>query len=380
MSCQMSCTEKPALTKPSLSEAQAVELAERLYGLKVSSVQPMPSYDDQNFHILVSESQGTGSHSKSYVLKVMNAVESQDADLIEAQTRAMMFLNEKGFPSPTPISTIDGKIMSLETIGCGEEYKTHMVRLLTYLPGTPLSQMPIGPQILYKAGQTLAQMNQALAEFQHPTLKSLQRQDFLWKLSNTPMLDKYLDALEEGSDRQIVEQIIQQFKEKILPNLSKFRKSLNHGDFSHTNILVQPVHSSAENSNPTQLQQELDISGILDFTDMNYGYYVYDVAISIMYLMLESSDPIRAGGHVLSGFESVTPLVPEERDAVFLLVLCRFLQSLVLARYNILLYPENEEYLLTTARTGWKCLHQLWSLGKEAVEKIWFETAKIPCT
>ncbi|XP_060709871.1 hydroxylysine kinase-like [Hemiscyllium ocellatum] len=376
----MSSSEKPVLIKPSLTEAQAVELVERLYGLKVSSVQPMPSYDDQNFHILVSEDQVTRDPSQSYVLKVMNTGDSEDADLIEAQTQAMIFLSEKGFPSPTPIPTIDGKIMSLETIGCGVQSKAHMVRLLTYLPGRPLSEMPIGPQILYKAGQTLARMNEVLAEFQHPFRKSLQRPDFLWKLSNIHLLNKYLYVVGEGRDRQIIEQIIQQFQEEIIPNLCKLRQSLNHGDFSHTNILVQPVHPSANHSNPTELQQELDISGLLDFGCMNYGYYVFDVAISIMYLMLGSNDPIGAGGHVLSGFESVIPLLPEEQDAIFLLVLCRFSQSLVMGRYNTLLYPENAEYLLSTGRAGWKCLHQLWSLGKEAVGKIWFEAGKFQST
>ncbi|XP_048376556.1 hydroxylysine kinase-like isoform X3 [Stegostoma tigrinum] len=371
----MSSSEKTVHIKPTLTEAQVVELAERLYGLKVSNVQPMPGYDDQNFHILVSENQATRDHGQSYVLKVMNTVDSEDADLTEAQTRAMMFLSEKGFPSPTPIPTIDGKVMSLETFDCGEQSKTHIVRLLTYLPGIPLSEMPIGPQILYKTGQTLARMNQVLAEFQHPILKSLQRPDFLWKLSNIHLLNKYLYALGEGSDRQIVQQIIQQFQDQILPNLCRFRQSLNHGDFSHTNILVQPVHTSADRSDLTELQQQLDISGLLDFSDMNYGYYVFDVAISIMYLMLGSNDPVSAGGHVLSGFESVIPLLPEERNAMFLLVLCRFSQSLVLGRYNALLYPENAEYLLSTGRAGWKCLRQLWSLGQEAVGKIWFETA-----
>ncbi|XP_072409361.1 hydroxylysine kinase-like isoform X1 [Chiloscyllium punctatum] len=376
----MSSSEKPAVIKPSLTEAQAVELVERLYGLKVSSVQPMPGYDDQNFHILVSENQVTRDHSQSYTLKVMNAGESEDADLIEAQTRAMMFLSAKGFPSPIPIPTIDGKIMSLETIDCGVQSKAHMIRLLTYLPGLPLSEMPIGPQILYKVGQTLARMNEVLAEFQHPLRKSLKRPDFLWKLSNIHLLNKYLYAVGEGRDRQIIEQIIQQFQEEIIPNLCKFRQSLNHGDFSHTNILVQPVHPSANHSNPTELQQDLDVSGLLDFSDMNYGYYVFDVAISIMYLMLGSNDPIGAGRHVLSGFESVIPLLPEEQDAIFLLVLCRFCQSLVMGRYNALLYPENAEYLLSTGRAGWKCLHQLWSLGKEAVGKIWFEAGKFQST
>ncbi|GCC39198.1 hypothetical protein chiPu_0022738, partial [Chiloscyllium punctatum] len=217
-------------------------------------------------------------------------------------------------------------------------------------------------------------------EFQHPLRKSLKRPDFLWKLSNIHLLNKYLYAVGEGRDRQIIEQIIQQFQEEIIPNLCKFRQSLNHGDFSHTNILVQPVHPSANHSNPTELQQDLDVSGLLDFSDMNYGYYVFDVAISIMYLMLGSNDPIGAGRHVLSGFESVIPLLPEEQDAIFLLVLCRFCQSLVMGRYNALLYPENAEYLLSTGRAGWKCLHQLWSLGKEAVGKIWFEAGKFQST
>ncbi|XP_059496195.1 hydroxylysine kinase-like isoform X1 [Stegostoma tigrinum] len=423
----MSSSEKTVLTKPTLTEAQVVELAERLYGLKVSSVQPMPSYDDQNFHILVSENQAIRDHGHSYVLKVMNTADSEDADLIEAQTRAMMFLCEKGFPAPTPIPTIDGKIMSLETIEQENECRRHMIRLLTYLPGTPFVNLTLDDRTFYKMGRTFAQMDKALheefrhpstkslhregfrwnlsnfhllekylpemkegetrsivkqvleqfkeKEFQHPNMKSLQRPDFLWKLSNIHLLDKYLYTLGEGGNRQIVEQIIQQFQEVILPNLCRFHQSLNHGDFSHTNILVQPVHTSADRSDLTELQQQLDISGLLDFSDMNYGYYVFDVAISIMYLMLGSNDPVSAGGHVLSGFESVIPLLPEERNAMFLLVLCRFSQSLVLGRYNALLYPENAEYLLSTGRAGWKCLRQLWSLGQEAVGKIWFETA-----
>ncbi|XP_051898309.1 hydroxylysine kinase-like isoform X2 [Pristis pectinata] len=372
----MSDSETAVPRKPSLSDAQVVELVGRLYSLEVSEVQPMPSYRDQNFRVLVPEPQGSGDHTKSYVLKVLNAVDSQDADLAEAQTQVMMFLNQKGFPSSTPIPTTDGRIMSLETISCGQEYKTHIVRLLTYLPGTPLQKIPADPQTLYKVGRTLAQINKVLKEFQHPTLRSLQRDSFIWNVSNIDQLKKYLYAVRDDSDRQAVEQIIQQTMENVLPNTSNFRESVNHGDFSHTNVLVQPLLSSADRSNPGHRQQELDISGILDFGNMSCGYYVCDVAICIMYMMLENSDPMRVGGHVLTGFESVIPLSRQERDALYLLVLCRFSQSLVLAQYAVQLYPDNEEYLLTTSRTGWKLLHQLWQLGKEAVEKVWFETAE----
>ncbi|XP_032870887.1 hydroxylysine kinase-like isoform X2 [Amblyraja radiata] len=373
----MTDSDETAVIRPSLSEAQVVELVGRLYGLKVSKVKPLPSYMDQNFHILVCETQEGGDHGESYVLKVLNTAESQDTDLMEVQTRVMMFLNQKGFPTATPITTIDGKILSLETISCGEEYKNYMVCLLTYLPGTQLLGIPADPQILYKIGRTLAQINKALTEFKHPNIKSLQRDSGIWNLSNTHQLHTYLSAVKNTSDRQIVEQIIQQFVKKIRPNINNFHKSIIHGDFSHTNILVQPLHSSADCSNAAgHMQQELEISGILDFGDTACGYYVYDLAICIMYLMLDSEDPLHVGGHILAGFESVIPLTLQERDALYLLVLCRFSQSLVMGTYNILRYPDNEEYLQITSRTGWKHLRQLWKLGKEAVEKLWFETAK----
>ncbi|XP_078063213.1 hydroxylysine kinase-like, partial [Mustelus asterias] len=222
---KISSMEKPVLIKPSLSEAQAVELVERLYGLKVSSVRPMPSYDDQNFHVLVSEGQESGDHSESYVLKVMNSVDSQDAGLIEAQTGAMMYLSEKGFPSPTPIPTIDGQIMSLETIGQGNESSQHMIRMLTYLPGVPFANLTLDHRTFYRMGRTIAQMDKVLHEgFQHPSTQSLKRDGFRWDLSNLHHLEKYLQVLEEGDTRSIVERVVQQFKEKILPNLSKFRK------------------------------------------------------------------------------------------------------------------------------------------------------------
>ncbi|XP_067829440.1 hydroxylysine kinase-like [Heptranchias perlo] len=377
----MSSTEKTVLIKPSLSEAQAVELVGQLYGLKVSSVQPLPSYDDQNFHILVSETKGTGDHSNGYILKVLNTVDSQDADLVEVQTRVMTFLNKKGFPSPTTIPTVDGKIMSLETIEQGTDYRQHMVRLLTYLPGTPLAKFTLDHRTFYKVGRTVAQMDKILhEEFRHPTVKSLHREEFMWSLSNTHLLEKYLHEMEESDTHSIVEQVIQQFKENILPNLGKFRKGVIHGDCNDFNILLEPMEPSAEvtvdKCDLIRPQPEFRISGILDFGDMSFGCFVYELAIAIAYLMIESRDPIGLGGHVIAGFESVIPLTEEERGAVFLLVLCRFSQSLVMARHSVLLNPENIEYLTITARKGWKHLHHLWGLGREAVERIWFDTAK----
>lgn len=144
---------------------------------------------------------------------------------------------------------------------------------------------------------------------------------------------------------------------------------INHGDLNDHNILV-------DSTSPSLGAPQYRVSGILDFSDMSYGYYVFEVAIAMMYMMIESADPLRVGGHVLAGFERVLPLTEEERGALFLLVCGRFAQSLVIAAHTALAYPENRDYLLVTARTGWRHLTRMAEAGQAAVEQLWFDTAR----
>lgn len=141
-------------------------------------------------------------------------------------------------------------------------------------------------------------------------------------------------------------------------------KGINHGDFNDHNVLVQPNGNGG-----------YTISGILDFGDMSSGYYVYELAIAITYMMTEHPNPIEAGGPVLAGWESVLSLNEAEKDCLYVLVLSRLCQSMVLARHSVTLQPENTEYLMITSRKGVHIIRQLWELGKEKVEKVWFQMA-----
>ncbi|NXG60322.1 HYKK kinase, partial [Hemiprocne comata] len=359
-----------ALTKPALGEKEVTELVDRVFGLKVSWIRPLPSYDDQNFHVCVSRNKDGAEGADEYVLKITNSEDSQKPDLIEVQTRAMMFLHAEGFPSAIPYPTKDGNIMSLESGDTGPGNKKYMVRLLTYLPGTPVAKIATNPQILYEIGKLAASLDKALSEkFHHPSVKSLRRGQFIWNLANVPLLEQYIYALGQNTYREVVENVIEQFKGKVIPKLSSFRACINHGDLNDHNILVDSCSASLENP-------QYRVSGILDFSDMSYGYYVFEVAIAIMYMMIESPDPLSVGGHVLAGFESILPLTGEEKGALFLLVSGRFSQSLVIAAHTALWYPENKEYLMITAKTGWKHLMKMFEVGQEAVEETWFKTAK----
>ncbi|XP_075915864.1 hydroxylysine kinase-like isoform X3 [Petromyzon marinus] len=346
--------------KPCLNESRAAELVERLYGVSVAGVSPLASYVDQNYRVLARD-------GRQFVLKVTNTRDSQRPQLLEVQMAMMSFLRERGFPMQEVVDNVSGKIMSLENIDCGEGEKEFNVRLLTYLPGVPLSRVLADGSLYY--------------QFEHPFLHSLQRDDFIWNLSNTHLLEPYLFTLDGDPNQGLVREVIAKFREEIQPNLHKFTRCIIHGDFNDDNILVQEVAAGSEQQQQQQGPKSAEgaprhrVSGIVDLNSMMFGYHVYDLAMAIMYMMVESGEAMEAGGHVLAGYESVQALTEDERRAVYFLVACRFCQSLVMARYTILRYPQNADYLLITARTGWVKLRELWTRGLEDMQRLWSDVA-----
>lgn len=333
-------------------------MLKRLYRLTPSELRPLPSYDDQNFYMAAIE-------GGEYVLKIMNCEDSKNPTLIELQTCAMSFLHQNGLPAQTVVPNASGGLMSLEEEDCGYGCQKYLVRLLTYLPGTTISKVPLTPQLLYETGKMAARMDTVLHKLEHPQLSVLKRENFLWSLTNVALLEKYIHLLDGDPLQEVVKSVLQQFKTSVLPKMSSFRECPNHGDFNDLNVLVQPD----ENGSHT-------ISGILDFGDMNFGYYIYELAITIMYMMThEYPKTMEVGGPVLAGWESVLPLNEAEKSCLFVLVLSRFSQSLLIARHAVTLHPENTDYLMSTSRKGIHVLRQLWELGQEQVEKIWFESA-----
>ncbi|XP_049910391.1 hydroxylysine kinase-like [Epinephelus moara] len=342
--------------QPHFSQSQVTEMMKRLFDLTPSEIRSLPSYDDQNFHVVSAE-------GGEYVLKIMNSEDSKNYVLIEMQTYAMSVLHENGLPAQTVVPTTSGQLMSLEETDCGCGPQKYLVRLMTYLPGTTVSKVPLTPQLLYEIGKTAARMDKILHKMEHPHLGVLQRENFRWSLSNIPLLEGYIHLLDGEPLQEVVKSVIHQYKTSVIPKRSNFRECINHGDFNELNVLVQPEGDGHR------------ISGILDFGDMNTGYFIHELAIAIMYMMTIHPEPVDVGGPVLAGWESVLPLNEAEKDCLYVLVLSRFCQSLVLARHSVMLHPENEEYLMITSRRGIHVLHRLWELGKEQVEKVWFQSA-----
>ncbi|CAN9500973.1 unnamed protein product [Ophioblennius macclurei] len=344
-------------SQPNFSQSQVSDILKKNYNLTALEVRSLPSYDDQNFHVVPAE-------GGQYVMKIQNSEDSQRPDLIEMQTFAMSFLHQNGLPAQTALPCVSGELMSLEELDCGYGLQKYLVRMLTYLPGTTISKVPLTPHILYEAGKMAAKMDQAFQEMRHPKIGVLDRENFIWNLANVSMLEGYLHLLEGEALHEMATSILHQYKTSVEPQRSKFRKCMNHGDFNDLNVLVEPDGAG-----------DHKITGIIDFGDMHAGCYIHELAIAVMYMMTEHPNPIEVGGPVLAGWESVLPLNEAEKDCLYILVLARFCQSMVLARHAVSLHPENKEYLMISSKRGVHIVAHLWKLGKEHVEKVWFEDA-----
>lgn len=109
--------QSQASSKPAFTEIQASALVESVFGFKVSKIQSLPSYDDQNFHVHISRTKDTTDDPVEYVLKISNTESSQTPDLIEMQNNIITFLRAAGFPTASVCRTKGDNTISLMSIG-----------------------------------------------------------------------------------------------------------------------------------------------------------------------------------------------------------------------------------------------------------------------
>ncbi|XP_057380551.1 hydroxylysine kinase-like isoform X2 [Daphnia carinata] len=355
--------------KPYVPNEVIQDLLLKLYNLQVISVEELNSYDDRNFHIMVKEHNCLPDTEDvcldGYVLKITNSLDSKACNLIDAQHKMMVYLDKNGLPCPKPIKNIEGKFMSLEQLENPakslflENNGKHIVRLLSFLPGNILYSVPYTKDLLLQVGELVAKTDLALMGFVHDGLKGVDR---IWNLSAVPKLCDFIYVIKDDHKHELAMEVIDNFKSHVLPHLQKLKSGPIHGDFNEQNILVKP-----DENQPGKYV----ISGILDFGDVHFNYYVFEIAIAICYMMIEckTMDMLDAPGHVLAGYNRLRAIPDEEFVLLKDCISARFCQSLVLGAYSFSQNPD--PYLLITSQNGWQCLKALWEYPKDELYKRW---------
>ena len=181
--------EPLALLRPYVDQKRAVTLASSFFGLRVSDssqVKEFVSYDDRNFYLRGTlpnlpnhankrrRNCGPQTNEDEFVLKILNHVDSENISYVNAQNEIMLHLSAHGFVCPVPAKSLSGEYtleweLKSESNGGKENVKekefcvrVYAVRLLSFVPGKLLKDVPCTPGLLFNLGRYVAKMNKAL--------------------------------------------------------------------------------------------------------------------------------------------------------------------------------------------------------------------------
>jgi 4-aminobutyrate aminotransferase-like enzyme/Ser/Thr protein kinase RdoA (MazF antagonist) len=312
-----------------------------LYGLQVTA-SPLPSERDQNFLL------ETGNNEK-FVLKIANALEERA--LLEAQNAALAHVACLSL-CPSVVPSINGAEITEVLASSGA---TNQVRLLTYLPGTPLAEIASPErETIWEIGVRLAQLDKALATFEHPAC----HRDFHWDLANgLQIVRTQAPSIPDESLRVLLQKIMGRIEPELQPILPGLRRSTIHNDANDYNVLIKSGERSAQ------------VAGFLDFGDMVHSYTVADLAIATAYAILNKPEPLVTAAELIAGYNTELKLAEVELKALFPLVCLRLCLSVCHAAQQQQQRPD-DSYLGISQQAIAQTLPELASIEPIAAEAV----------
>ena len=318
------------LTRPSIDLGAAARILRDRWGID-GVLRPLPSERDRNFAVAVDG-------SDRYVLKVSNTTE--DPSFVAMQHAVMGRLAAAGVACQLPIPSRAGPDVVAVALADGAE---HLVRLLTWLPGRPLAELPPAarpPELLEDLGRTMGRTATALVGYDHPAA----HRAFQWEAGQgLGVIDAHAAAVANPRRRAL----LAAWRDRLavlagrLPGL---RASVIKNDANDHNVLVGPDARS--------------VSGLLDLGDAVWSVTVNELAVAAAYAALDAPDPFAVIAAVRRGFEREMPLTDAERGIVVDLVALRLCTSVALSAHQSSLAPD-DPYLTISERPAWALLDRL---------------------
>lgn len=328
---------------PSLAPDQVAALAGRLYGV-TGDVRPLAGERDQNCRIETAD-------GARYVIKISNP--SEPVSVVDFQIGALehMARVSPGLPVPRVVRTLDGRPRDAVTLPCGLQAT---VRMLTYLDGVQMREVPRTAARRRAMGATLAQLNLALHGFTHPGAAH----DLLWNVSAAHRLADKLGAVADPVRRALAAVFMQRFREHVLPHLASLRAQVIHNDYHLYNVLVAPDDHDR-------------VVGVIDFGDMLHAPLVGEVATAAAFHMTGNADPFEGPAEFVGAYHALLPLTAAEQDIVADLMATRHLITALISEWRAARYPENRAYIMRHNPAAWEALEQMADLPRhEARDRL----------
>lgn len=320
--------------RPTFAAEDAVALASTLFGAQGSAVE-LVSERDQNFVI------DTGA--ARFVLKIANSNEAHDA--LDLQRALLDRMQSTGYAVSETLHAADGNSIVAATHG-GTEY---FVRLLTWVPGTPLASVrPHTAELHRQLGALAASVGAAFTGFEHPAAS----RPLKWDLRRAPEWIRERSHLIASSEhRELLAATLERFERSTAPWLDDLRSGVIHNDINDHNVLTGDLAI-------TDGWPERHVTGLIDLGDAMNGWVVTDLAIAIAYAILGCDDVLEVSLSITAGYNQVLPLEKAEISALFGLIALRLALSVAISAEQSAEEPDND-YLTVSGTPAWVALARL---------------------
>ena len=257
----------------------------------------------------------------SYIFKIGNAAD--DEDIVGLQVAALQHVHARdpSLPVPRMHAGRDGRLLRRITLENGD---SHILRLLSFLPGIPVEDAPATLRTWREIGALMGRVNVALGSFFHPAARANQHP---WDVENCLRLQPFAKHIGDKSARALVNSVFDQFKEHAKPRLDGARHQVIHQDAHCGNVLVDA-------NDPER------ITGLIDFGDMLYGPVVADLAIIPDRTGRADDDLLDVICSAALGFDTAFPLQENEVDLLYDVICARYALGATIVAARNTLHPE----------------------------------------
>jgi len=277
------------------------------FGINPIEIIKINGYDNLNYLIK--------TNSKNYILKTYEDLTL--INLIQSETKALLFLNDNLYPKPIPF--LNGEnVRIIQINGTSKIY-----RLLSYLKGKFLGEINQTKEIIASFGKSLAKLNKRLLDWNDIHIKSRQLE---WDMQHYVISKNYLNEISSTKVRKIIHYFMNQYEENVVPFFLDLRKSTIHNDANNWNILFTGN----------------DVSGVIDFGDISYSHLINELAISISYTCFNKENPLEWAIAFLESYNHIFPLEKKEIEVLYYSIAMRLCISISNSNHYQKLNPDNK--------------------------------------
>ncbi len=327
-----------------MPDDEAVAILHQHYGLR-GALTRLATEKDETFRV-------DGDDHRRYILKIGNPVEPQAEIDLQVAVLEHVALHDNAIPVPRVVSNRAGGLHARIRDRAGQ---SRPLRLMSYLPGTPLDSQASTPLQREAIGAMLARLRLCMSNFEHTAAQ----RTLAWDVKNLPSLAYLAGGVREPGHCSQLERGLERF-ESIASRVGQLRTQVLHNDFSKSNIVVDP-------------DTDQFVTGVIDFGDTVHTAIAIDVSTALLNQLprntgvLPEGDFLADARDLLRGYLRVASLTDEELALVPHLVMARIITRALVSTHLAENFPDNADYLLRNTVQGWAQLDWFLQQSPEAI-------------